>query len=293
MRSITLLSNGKINLFFSINGLRSDNYCDVSSIILPVRFGDRLTFAKVNPSPNTPPVSMAFHGPFQPDPLHNTIRKAIDLFCEKTKINVTLKVDVHKRIPLGSGFAGGSSNGIATLRALNFLYDNALPLSGCVQIAEQIGIDGSFFIQNCPQLATERGDILSPLAQDFCKKLSSYHVLLFVPTFSISTQWAYDQWKKNPHPYRHTGPDIPQLLATHDLENIPHNDFQELIFNHHGAMKLLFEKLQKMGYHPCITGSGSGGFIIHRDKNFLERAQSIIGNHWGSIPLSQITTFKV
>jgi 4-diphosphocytidyl-2-C-methyl-D-erythritol kinase len=296
MRSIALLSNAKINLFFSVNALRPDGYCDISSIMLPVNFGDKLTFSKIDTPPHGKP-TIAIN--LQPSPQgfdhqNNTVLAAIDHFQKATNMeNLSLKIDIEKKIPIGGGFGGGSGNALCTLNALNALYGNALPASKFLQIAQNIGMDCPFFIQNCPQLATGRGDMLQPLPPSFCEILSSYFALLFCPEFSISTQVAYGQLKKNFSPS--PGLKIPdeQLLRTQNLESITHNIFQDLILESHPPLKFLFQRLKKYGYNPCLSGSGSGCFIIHRDKHFLELAKPIIAEILCPLRLLTIATFKI
>jgi 4-diphosphocytidyl-2-C-methyl-D-erythritol kinase len=294
MESISLLSNAKINLFFSVHGLRPDGYCEVSSIILPVNFGDKLTFSKIDP-PHAPPAIAINMQPFIQnfDKKNNTILTVIDHFQKATGLkNVGLKIDIEKKIPIGGGFGGGSSNAICALNALNALYGNILPPEKYLQIARNIGVDCPFFIRNCPQLATGRGDILQPLPRSFRKILTTYSVLLFCPSFAVSTRAAYDKLKQNlPNNSiaKIIGQSLPQI---NNIENIAHNIFQDFVLDAHPPLKLLFERLQKCGYHPCLTGSGSGCFIIHRDRHFLERAQPIIAEFLGALRLLATTTFR-
>ncbi|MDR0590612.1 MAG: hypothetical protein LBG09_02035 [Puniceicoccales bacterium] len=364
MRSISLLSNAKINLFFSVHGLRPDGYCEVSSVILPVNFGDKLTFSKIDP-PHTPPaIAINVRPPIRDfDEKNNTILTAIDHFPKATKLeniglkidieknldnqnntiltaidhfqkitkleNIGLKIDIEKKIPIGGGFGGGSSNAICALNALNALYGNILPPAQYLQIARNIGVDCPFFIQNCPQFATGRGDILRPLPRSFRKILSSYSVLLFCPTFAISTRAAYDKLKQNfptlpaekiiDQPLlriknieniaistraaydklKQNFPTLPAekiinqpLLRIKNIENIAHNIFQDSVLDAHPPLKSLFQRLRKCGYHPCLTGSGSGCFIMHRDRHFLERAEPIITEFLGALRLLAITNFR-
>jgi 4-diphosphocytidyl-2-C-methyl-D-erythritol kinase len=294
MRSISLLSNAKINLFFSVHGLRPDGYCEVSSIILPVNFGDKLTFSKIYSPHTSPAIAINLRPPIRDfDVKNNTILTTVNHFRRATGLeNIGLKIDVEKRIPIGGGFGGGSSNAICALNALNALYGNALPPEKYLQIARNIGVDCPFFIRNCPQLAAGRGDILRPLPRSFHKTLSAYSVLLFCPNFAISTRAAYDQLKQNLSAYPAAEITDQPLSQIKNIENIAHNIFQDLVLDDHPPLKSLFQWLQKCGYHPCLTGSGSGCFIVHRDRHFLARAEPIIAESLGPLRLLTITTFR-
>ncbi|MDR1590975.1 MAG: 4-(cytidine 5'-diphospho)-2-C-methyl-D-erythritol kinase [Puniceicoccales bacterium] len=292
MESISVLSNAKINLFFAINGIHSDGFCAVSSILLPVDFGDSMTFSLQK---NTSPKGLEIfqHSPLKFPQKNNTIIRAVELFCEQTGIrNFSLRVDVGKKIPIGSGFGGGSSNAICTLKALNQFYNFPLSEEYLTSLAKKIGADCSFFIKNSPQLASGRGEILSPLPIDFGQNITNYSVLLFCPDFSISTQWAYDQFRQNPTFYPDAKTAIQRLLAASEYKKFVYNSFQDLVLKHYPKMKALFSELQNRGHTPCLTGSGSGCFIIHRDKNFLESVRSIILEYLPAPQLLAMATFK-
>jgi 4-diphosphocytidyl-2-C-methyl-D-erythritol kinase len=283
-------------LFFSIDALRPDGYCDVSSIILPINFSDQLVFSRIrtaSEAPSTVEIEIQRHHP-DFNPSKNTIRTAIDLFQRATGVaKVALGVNVEKNIPMGGGFGGGSSNAIRTLDALNYLHGHILSESDYLRIAQQIGTDCSFFIKNCPQLARGRGDMLCPLPKSFCENLASHFLLIFRFPFSISTPWAYEQFKKNPIFNPNAKAMLEQILSSQTFENIAYNAFQDLIFAHYPEMRSLFETLKSHGYHPSLTGSGSGCFIIHRNKNFLEAAKAIISKYLAKPSLLELTTFKL
>jgi 4-diphosphocytidyl-2-C-methyl-D-erythritol kinase len=293
MESISAMSNAKINLFFAIDGLAPDGFCAVSSILLPVDFGDSMTFT-LQKNTLSEELEIFQHSPLQIPEKNNTIAQAVELFREQTGIrNFSLRVDMTKKIPIGGGFGGGSSNAICTLKTLNQLHNAPLSEEHLMALAKKIGTDCPFFIKNSPQLATGRGEVLSPPSINFNKNLTNYSVLLFSPDFSISTQWAYDQFRKNPTFYPDSAAAIHRLLATSEYEKFVYNSFQSLVWEHHPEMKALFSALQNCGHTPCLTGSGSGCFIIHRDKNFLESARPIILKHLPSPRFLTITAFKV
>lgn len=122
----------------------------------------------------------------------------------------------------------------------------------------------------------------------FFPHISCYY---FVPHFPFRRHGPIHSSRKIPH-FHPTKKIIQQLLSTEILETTPYNTFQKLILAHYPELKTLFQILQNHGYHPCVTGSGSGCFIIHRAKNFLERAEHIIAEYWQTPSLVIITTFK-
>jgi hypothetical protein len=59
----------------------------------------------------------------------------------------------------------------------------------------------------------------------------------------------------------------------------------------HAELRILFDHLHRLGYFPCVTGSGSGCFILHRDRGALEGVRKIIFEKLGPIPLCEIARF--
>jgi 4-diphosphocytidyl-2-C-methyl-D-erythritol kinase len=293
MESISWLSNAKINLFFAINGIRPDGFCDISSILLPIDFGDNMVFSLQK---NTPiqrlNIEICQHSPLKFPEKSNTITQAVELFCRRTAIrNFSLHVDIEKKIPIGGGFGGGSSNGILALKALNQFYHSPLSEEHLTSLAKKIGTDCSFFINNYPQMAMDRGDVLSPIPASFCQNLTNYFVLIFCPPFSISTGEAYEKFKQRPFFTKNSSKKIKEIFTKKHFESLPFNAFQRQILDEHAPLKTLFDHLYQSGYFPCITGSGSGCFILHREYDALRKAQKIIAQKLGPIPLCEITHF--
>lgn len=287
MESISWLSNAKINLFFAINGIRPDGFCDVSSIVLPIDFGDNMVFSLKKNTPNQRPTIEIFqHSPLRFSAESNTITRAVELFCKQTAIrNFSLRIDIEKKIPIGGGFGGGSSNGAFTLKALNQFYHSPLPKEHLTSLAQKIGTDCPFFINNCPQMAMGRGDILSSTPMSFCQNLTNYSLLIFCPPFSISTDGAYGKFKQKPIFTQNSPEKIKEIFTEEHLESLPFNAFQRQILDEHTKLRTLFDHLYQLGYFPCITGSGSGCFILHRECDALREAQRIIFKKLGPIPL--------
>jgi 4-diphosphocytidyl-2-C-methyl-D-erythritol kinase len=308
MESISSLSNAKINLFLAINGIRSDGFCDVSTIILPIDFGDNMVLSlQKNTSNQGPTIEIRQHYPLKFPEESNTITRAVELFCEQTTIrNFSLRIDIEKKIPIGGGFGGGSSNGAFVLKALNQFYHSPLPKKHLTSLAQKIGTDCPFFIDNCPQIATGRGDILAPIPASFCQNLMNYFALIFCPPFFISTDNAYEKLKQK-SPFKQNSSEkvegikieeikveetkIEEIFAEKHFQSSPFNAFQRQILNEHTELKMLFDHLYQSDYFPCITGSGSGCFILHREYDALRNAQKIVSEKLGPIPLCKITHF--
>jgi 4-diphosphocytidyl-2-C-methyl-D-erythritol kinase len=181
----------------------------------PISFGDNMAFApEKNGSIRSPAVAVVQHSPLKFSERDNTITRAVERFCARTGVgNFSLRVDVWKKIPIGGGFGGGSSNGVFTLKALNRFYNSPLSGEDLMALGKKMGTDCPFFVKNLPQLATGRGDILSPVPASFCQNLTNYFVLIFCPPFSISTEDAYGKFKRRPFFMENSSEKVKEIFA--------------------------------------------------------------------------------
>jgi 4-diphosphocytidyl-2-C-methyl-D-erythritol kinase len=93
---------------------------------------------------------------------------------------------LKKRIPLGGGLAGGSTDAATTLRGLNTLWGLGLDRTELLELAARLGSDVPFCLESGWAIATGRGEKLEPLSQR--RRL---WVVLANPGFEVSTKWAY------------------------------------------------------------------------------------------------------
>lgn len=313
MDSQTVLSNAKINLFFAIHTIRPDGFCEVTSLITPVSLADTLTFHFYYPS-HRPFYKVKFSSPLPFPSTQNTLTRAIYLFREATGIgNFSLEIALQKKIPIGGGFGGGSSNGVTVLKVLNQFFGEPLSRKQLVTLAQKLGTDCPFFIENTLQYATERGDLLSPVPEILAQQLRRYRCLLFCPHFSISTISAYTIFKRHPHFIPKFSPKNHLISRKNDLnylESLPTKNFENLLFNSFEAQTLaqypqlqrLFFALRKSGYSPHLTGSGSGCFCLvpevtvqnfsnKNDTSYFDRARNLIRHYLGPNVFYQEVSF--
>jgi 4-diphosphocytidyl-2-C-methyl-D-erythritol kinase len=124
----------------------------------------------------------------------NIITRAVALFRERTGFDRSLRVRIAKRIPLGGGLGGGSSDGASTLLALNALAGTALSPVELVEMGLQLGSDVPFFLSGGTALVTGRGECIRPLGRP-----RPCGVVLVNPGFSSGTREAFgllDAWRE-------------------------------------------------------------------------------------------------
>lgn len=245
--------NAKINLGLRILNKRSDGYHNIQSYMIPVSLCDAL---EIVPSPGE--FSFSSSGlPINCSEEHNLCVKAYRLMEKSYNIGA-VKMHLHKIIPSGSGLGGGSSDAANTLILLRRIFDLKLCNNELEMMAATLGSDCPFFIVNKPQLIEETG---KP-TQKFIH-LPTYHIVIVIPDFSISTAWAYSVVK----PLNEPLPPVEAILNHEDdWTNILPNDFEVPVFKNYPKLAEIKETLYKAGaFYASMSGSGSAIFGLFRE----------------------------
>ena len=176
----------KINLHLGVGKKRNDGFHSIESIFATLAFSDTLRFefggqeGEIELITNwETPVEMIPDG-------KNLILMAISLFREHTGFKKGLIVHLDKRIPLGAGLGGGSSDAAATLLALNLLFGAAIPMRQLAAMAAILGSDAPFFLTGGTAFVSGRGEEVEPV-----KSPEELWVVLLKPPFASDTASAY------------------------------------------------------------------------------------------------------
>jgi 4-diphosphocytidyl-2-C-methyl-D-erythritol kinase len=149
----------KLNLHLNIGERRPDGFHDIESLFLALAYGDTLSFEipeqeSMFPLEDTEIIldwQLPWGSPKDLSPEKNIVMKAVSLFRKRTSFDKRLKIVLEKRIPLGGGLGGGSSDAAATLLALNRLASpNGKGLVSdtvLIEMGASLGSDVPFFLQ--------------------------------------------------------------------------------------------------------------------------------------------------
>jgi 4-diphosphocytidyl-2-C-methyl-D-erythritol kinase len=207
--SCIIQAPGKINLHLRVGDRRTDGYHDLESVFLCLDFGDTLWFEIGEPVCSEPACSIRFAEGTEPSwvealaPERNIIARTAYLFRERTGFDKPVRVRLKKRIPLGGGMGGGSSDAASTLIALDALAGTALSRDVLHEMAAALGSDVPFFLSGGAALVSGRGETVQPIR---VSALESPHtdvpfwVVLVNPGFPSDTAEAYvllDELRRN------------------------------------------------------------------------------------------------
>jgi 4-diphosphocytidyl-2-C-methyl-D-erythritol kinase len=277
-KKLPIFAPAKVNLHLAVKNRRPDGFHDIDSLFLAVNFGDTLYFDAIE-CKNT--VEIVMEGINSPLPTKkNIIFKAVSLFREKTGFSQGLKITVEKRIPMGGGLGGGSSDAAAALLALNKIAALPYRREDLLEMAACLGSDVPFFIYETPAArVTGRGERILPI------NAPELFLVLVCPGFSSDTSAAYKLLDEN-RISAQPNDDISELLKEGIFEKKAYshftNDFlsvfpepEKSVYNE------IIAKLQELGaQYANLSGSGSACFGLFDGREQAQKAADALRGKW-------------
>jgi 4-diphosphocytidyl-2-C-methyl-D-erythritol kinase len=170
----------KVNRELRVGPRRADGFHAIRSRFTSIALADRIEAAEAET------LTLACDPPELPTDRSNLVMRAALLLSERLGIAPRARLTLHKRIPVGAGLGGGSSDAAATLRLLLRLWDRSLPAEALAALAASLGSDVPYFLSGGEADVSGRGEFVA--ARDDSR---GEEVLLFVPPFAISTAEVY------------------------------------------------------------------------------------------------------
>jgi 4-diphosphocytidyl-2-C-methyl-D-erythritol kinase len=277
-RRLTVFAPAKVNLHLEVKNKRQDGFHDIESVFLAVNFGDTLFF---NVLKGEGTVEIDMRGLKSPLPTEeNIIFRTVSLFREKTGFNKGLKISVKKRIPMGGGLGGGSSDAAAALLALNKLADSPCNREKLLEMAIFLGSDVPFFIYEAPAaLVTGRGERILPL------KAPKWHLVLVNPGFHSDTSAAYKLLDQN-RTSTQTGSNIGEFIKNGVIDEKAFSRFSNDFLNFaQSPQKSVYNEiiagLREFGAdYANLSGSGATCFGVFSDRGQAKKAVKTLRKKW-------------
>ncbi|MDR1485356.1 MAG: 4-(cytidine 5'-diphospho)-2-C-methyl-D-erythritol kinase [Planctomycetaceae bacterium] len=182
---LTVLAPAKLNLFFEVHGKRSDGFHEITSLAVPIRLFDMLTFEPLTDSGDVE-FSCLGGGEDVPQDNNNLVIRALELFRKRYGITDGIKARLFKRIPSQAGLGGGSSDAVAALLAARRFWQPEIAAADLIPIAAELGSDCPLFLHNKATIAYGRGERVETVAQ-----MPKLHFVLFKPADGLSTSAVY------------------------------------------------------------------------------------------------------
>ncbi|GIW40488.1 MAG: 4-diphosphocytidyl-2-C-methyl-D-erythritol kinase [Candidatus Binatia bacterium] len=262
---IVTLAPAKVNFCLHVLRRRPDGYHDIESLAAPISLYDRI---EIRPTPGKKirifpdPEGSVPQGP------ENLAWKAASALFERFGTSFGLDIAIRKRIPVGAGLGGGSSDAAAVLLAVLRLLGTSMRAEELHGLATRLGADVPFFLVGRPAVMRGIGERIEPFP-GFRRRW----LVLAWPGFSVSTAWAYRLFDvsltKTRHPHK-----ISRLSGTRGpAREVLSNDLEAVVVSVHPEVVRLKEELLRLGAGgAAMTGSGPAVFGLFENKGAAQEA---------------------
>ena len=266
----------KLNISLDVSKPREDGYHDMVMVMQTVTLCDDITIRLLESGPVTASSNLRYI----PGDDRNLAVKAAKLYLKKTgREQLGAKIHIQKRIPVGAGMAGGSSDAAAVLRGLNTAFGNELSRNDLMILAGETGSDVAFCLLGGTALAEGRGEILTPL-----RPFPACFFVICKPEYSVSTPelfQALDKMKIRVHPDTQG---LLEAVKTADLKQIcrrMYNVFEDVPDRRMKTIAEIKRKLMNAGAQGAImTGTGSAVFGVFPDENKAVKVAEELGKEY-------------
>jgi 4-diphosphocytidyl-2-C-methyl-D-erythritol kinase len=252
----------KINRFLQITGRRADGYHELQTVFQFLGLQDDLRFTPL------PPGRFEVHAEAMLAGDDNLCVRAARMLSEFTGREFGVGIKLTKRIPVGGGLGGGSSDAATTLVALNHLFDLGLTLDELAEQGLRLGADVPVFVRGRAAWAEGVGERLVPVASD------TPWTLLVDPGVSVSTAAMFrsDELTRDCPPER---------IAASGYESL-RNVFEPLVRREHPEVDAALAWLESSGALARLSGTGGCLFGLFPSEAAARVAQAAQPEPWRS-----------
>jgi 4-diphosphocytidyl-2-C-methyl-D-erythritol kinase len=289
IRRAKIKSLAKINLDLRVLNQRPDGFHELRTVFQTISIADTIDI-KFESARRTE-ISLD-------DPLAipgNLVLKAAHAVLDALKIHARVHFRLRKRIPMGGGLGGGSSNAAAVLLALPVLAGRSLESE---RIAAELGSDVPFFLTGGTAAGIGRGTEVYELPE-----LKPEPILLVSPGLHVATGPAYqaldrgltaDDWSSKINSFQAF---VRVLASGHSAKAaspFSANDFEAVVFRQFPLLQTIERKLSKLGVAGArpgvrMTGSGSAIFAIFGSRQERDRAEAVLKRKYLVMPASLVS----
>lgn len=250
------IAPAKINLFLHVVGRREDGYHLLQTVFRFLDYGDTLYFKlrddgqviASNPLPGVPPETDL------------TVRAA-RLLQQTAGVSKGVEITLDKRLPMGGGLGGGSSDAATTLIALNRLWEAGLSDEALQTLGLQLGADVPIFVYGQTAFAEGIGEAFTPVSVP-----PAWYVVL-VPPVGVPTPAIF----KSPDLRR----DTPEIAPGAWRAGMGGNDLEPVACNLFPEVATYLELLSGVSPSPArMSGSGACVFAEFPDESSAKRAMA-------------------
>jgi 4-diphosphocytidyl-2-C-methyl-D-erythritol kinase len=266
---VTVHAPAKVNLILRILDRRPDGYHNLWSIMHTVALEDAVTMR----ASSQRGIRLACNvGGLSVDHT-NLVWRAASAVLDRAQLSVGVDIELYKRVPMGAGLGGGSSDAAATILGLNQSLQLGWSREKMAEVGQALGSDVAFFLFAPSAIVSGRGESVRPVTIE-----GGRWIVLVKPTFEIETKWAYQELAATRAAVRQLSADHGELdrrdrLTWGQVAASVENDFEIPVFTKHPQLGEIKRFLLKRGAQfALLSGSGATVFGLFEEESTARRA---------------------
>ena len=274
MQKIRVRAHAKINLYLDVVGKREDGYHNLETIFHSIGLHDDVIICKQE----TKDITVHCEHPKVPCDSRNLAYRAAQLLSNAVDGIGGIAIDIHKRIPVTAGLAGGSANAAAVLHGVNELFGLGFTQETLMHFGAQLGADVPFCLHGGAALGLGIGDRLTRLPA-----LSDVPLLLLNPGIEISTAAVFKKLNFSLTTHEKKSIIIKTYIKKGDVVGIGKNLYNLLevpVFSQYPEIAALKTELSMQAgcYGALMSGSGATLFAVMQDSKAAHKSESHFKN---------------
>ena len=263
----------KLNLFLHVLRRRDDGYHDLQTVF---QFLDRGDSISLTVRPDGRVCRTSAHAEVQED--SDLVVRAARLLQQESGTSLGVDIAVHKRIPLGAGLGGGSSDAATTLLGLNKIWKLGLATEGLAALGLRLGADVPVFVHGMAAWAEGVGERLQPV------ELETPWYLVINPGCAVVTSevFSHPALTRDSTPLRirdFLSPGGGQTLSLQALLDCAKNDCEAVVRSLYPEVDEALNWLSRRG-HARMTGTGASVFAPFAEREQAQRVLHGLPNAW-------------
>ena len=269
---ITVFAPAKINVILRILDRRPDGFHNLWSIMQTVGLEDEV---QIRLRADRQDIQLTCDAAQLAADQSNLVYRAAAEVLERAQDAIGLDIELRKRIPMGAGLGGGSSDAAATIIGLNRLLQLEWSPKQMADVGQSLGSDVPFFLFAPSAFVTGRGETVRPVVVEGAR-----WVVLVNPGFGVNTKWAYHELAATrtavtPLSLVQRELDRQSRVSWAQLIAAAENDFEAPVFAAHGKLREIKRSLQGQGAEiALLSGSGATVFGVFADEASARQAQA-------------------
>jgi 4-diphosphocytidyl-2-C-methyl-D-erythritol kinase len=269
---ITVFAPAKINVTLRILDRRPDGFHNLWSIMQTVALEDEV---QIRLRADRQDIRLRCDATQLAADQSNLVYRAAAEVLERAQHAIGLDIELRKRIPIGAGLGGGSSDAAATIIGLNHLLQLKWSPKQMADIGQSLGSDVPFFLFAPSAFVAGRGESVRSVVIENIR-----WVVLVNPRFGVNTKWAYQELAATrtavkPLSQVQRELDRQSRVSWLQLNAAAENDFEAPVFASHEGLREIKRTLQAQGAEiALLSGSGATVFGVFADEARARLAQA-------------------